>query len=367
MKIIFLCASLETGRDGVGDYVKRLASELTRKGHQCEAIALRDPFVSAETAITSDDDGVNLRILRIPGSWPTKQRFDAAKKCVDAFNPDLLSLQFVSFGHHPKGLPFDLHKYLRYLGGTRKWHIMFHELWVGMNADADIKMKLLGWLQKKIIVNLAVKLKPLLAHTHVNLYQFKLKQNGIEAGILPLFGNLRVKINAADVDHDKPTLRFLMFGGIHYGAPIEKFVADIVNWNKQFNYRIMFVFAGSNGPELKNWEAILQKYNIETKVLGYLSADALSSEFSIADIGITTTPEILVQKSGSVAAMKEYGLPVVCIARDWNVGGFTNQTTLITGLEDSLTFAAKKGRKNINSSSVSDIADKFLIEIKSHG
>jgi hypothetical protein len=40
MRIVFLCFSLEPGRDGVGDYTRALAGELIRPGHEVCAVAM---------------------------------------------------------------------------------------------------------------------------------------------------------------------------------------------------------------------------------------------------------------------------------------------------------------------------------------
>jgi Trk K+ transport system NAD-binding subunit len=42
MKIAFICGSLEPGRDGVGDYTRRLAGELVKQQHEVLVIAFND-------------------------------------------------------------------------------------------------------------------------------------------------------------------------------------------------------------------------------------------------------------------------------------------------------------------------------------
>ena len=49
MKLIFICGSLEPGRDGVGDYTRRLAGELIRQGHQIAIIALNYKIIAMIT------------------------------------------------------------------------------------------------------------------------------------------------------------------------------------------------------------------------------------------------------------------------------------------------------------------------------
>ena len=47
MKIIFLCSSLAPGKDGVGDYCRKMAANLACLGNESVIIALNDKFLSA--------------------------------------------------------------------------------------------------------------------------------------------------------------------------------------------------------------------------------------------------------------------------------------------------------------------------------
>ena len=49
MKLVFICGSLEPGKDGVGDYVYILARELIDLGHTCLLIALNDQFLETSS------------------------------------------------------------------------------------------------------------------------------------------------------------------------------------------------------------------------------------------------------------------------------------------------------------------------------
>ena len=44
MKILFICGTFENGKDGVGDYTKRLAKEIIDYGHSVHIIAIHDKF-----------------------------------------------------------------------------------------------------------------------------------------------------------------------------------------------------------------------------------------------------------------------------------------------------------------------------------
>src|SRR5690606_662431 len=98
-----------------------------------------------------------------------------------------LSLQFVPYAFHKKGLPFGLGSQLRKIGGTTKWHIMFHELWIGMEVGASQKDVIIGIIQKYIIKKFNIEIKPKVIHSQTDLYQAQLKSIGLKSEILPLF------------------------------------------------------------------------------------------------------------------------------------------------------------------------------------
>ena len=152
MQVIFLCGSLEPGRDGVGDYVRRLAMELMQQGHQSGAVALNDKHITHEISSVQQAALQELPVLRLPSVWPANKRFEHAQRWIDDFGPDWLSLQFVPFSFHSKGLPLDLASRLASLGRGRSWHIMIHELWVGMDCESPLKHKLWGSIQRLLIL-----------------------------------------------------------------------------------------------------------------------------------------------------------------------------------------------------------------------
>src|SRR5215207_4250355 len=97
MIISFICGSLEPGRDGVGDYCYRLATELTRAGHQASIIALNDPFISRLVQNNQVVDETSIKILRLPANLPSKQKNKIAKQFIDVTRPHWISLQFVPY------------------------------------------------------------------------------------------------------------------------------------------------------------------------------------------------------------------------------------------------------------------------------
>ena len=329
MNIIFLCGSLEPGRDGVGDYVRRLGGELIRQGHQAAAIALNDRHLQEEFTGEQEIEKTKLEILRLPADWSAKSRFARAKEWVKKKAPEWLSLQFVPFAFDLKGLPFGLSKQLNQLGEGRQWHIMFHELWVGMDKESSRKFVWWGWIQRGLIKSLLKELKPAVIHTQTRLYQSHLKMLGYKAEHLSLFGNIPVvrKTKPAFFGEDlsstyKNKIWFVLFGGIHPGAPVEQFSKAIAGYARNKEVQVLLTIIGRCGKEQGHWAKTWASFGLPVEVLGEQSPALISQVLGYGSIGISTTPLSLTEKSGAAAAMREHGLPVLSISRQWQPKGF---------------------------------------------
>lgn len=317
MNILFLCISFESGRDGVGDYTRQLAGELIRQGHQIAIVALNDKSLTDEWLGTQEANQVTIPILRVPATWTQKRRFERAKQWIDTLNPEWLSLQYVPFGFHNKGLPFGLGQSLELLGNGRKWHIMFHELWVGMDREASFKHIVWGWLQEKITCSIVKKLSPKVIHTHVQLYQRQLMRFDTVVTLLPLPSNIPLyKIGSADKPSSS-TLSFVIFGAVHYGAPIKEFVNDVRAYSTSKGLTAHLVLIGRNSDEQKNWATEWQSQGLPVIITGELPSEKVSELLSKASFGITTTPIALIGKSSAVATMEAHSLPIICVSRSW--------------------------------------------------
>jgi glycosyltransferase involved in cell wall biosynthesis len=323
MKLIFICGCLYPGFDGVGDYVRRLSGELQKRGHQVLLMAVYDPYVSSVIMENQLSGGERLNVYRIPQTIKWASRIDLIKKTVDDFDPDWLSLQFVPFSFQKKGLPFRLAPSLSKVGKTRKWHIMFHELWVGMSSEASRKFRIWGWLQRRIILSILNKLKPVIVHTQTRLYQAQLKSIGVKADYLPLFSNIpapdpsaliRSRKQIQDIDKE---IKLVSFGTIHPEAPIDCFAKELADYAEKKNWSVVFNIIGRSGAQTGHWIAICNANGIKVNLLGELPPEKISEVLIGCDLGIASTAYIVIEKSGVVAAMLEHGLPVICISKSW--------------------------------------------------
>src|SRR3974377_1356146 len=108
MRICFITSSLEPGRDGVGDYARDLASSCVTRGFDSQLSALNDGHIDVTVEETQTARGVAIRTLRLSASRPWHARVRSARAFLQSFPPDWVSLQFVCYGFHRKGLAIGL-------------------------------------------------------------------------------------------------------------------------------------------------------------------------------------------------------------------------------------------------------------------
>jgi hypothetical protein len=337
MKTAFLCGSLEPGRDGVGDYIRRLAGELIRKGHPSIAIALNDPHISETVLGSQEIEGTSVSVLRLPSVLPWNKRAIEARRRSDIFNPDWISLQFVPFGFHRKGLYFGLGRSLAAMDAKASWHVMFHELWLGLGEKSPIKHRVWGALQRLIVMDLMRRLRPRIVHTQAECYRVVLGRERIKASILPLFSNIpRVMGDGWDslleplvsktVERHYDRGELYLAGVLGMVAPewnAERAVNTLLPLVQRFQKRLVLVFYGKSNitQEAANKLKSALQNRADVVAAGERTSIEISRILQTLDIGIATTPRQVIQKSGSVAAMLEHGLKVLVTRDDWHLRG----------------------------------------------
>lgn len=339
MRITFICGSLNPGQDGVGDYTRRLAAQLALDGHDCQLIAINDVVGDEETA-----DGT--QIIRFKQLLSNPEKSQQAQQLIAQWQPDWISLQFVCFSFHPKGFIHRLTPFIQQCVGTAKLHIMFHELWVGEQPSLSFKHKVMGGIQRQLILKALRGWQVSAMHTSNALYQFVLSHHGYSASILPLFGNIPIETEnepnvAPSLDSKKRTLLF-PFSQRHdwnVSETMERF-RDLAH---AAGVRLKLIQAGQIRADSPHWRTIQEfckTHEWECELLGPQTEQSISKLMHEADIGVSSAHIALAGKSGAVAAMQEHGLPVICTITDPISRRFKpdlNQTDELYSLFDDTT------------------------------
>ncbi len=373
MKIFFICGSLEPAHDGVGDYTRKLAEEVAMNGNSVAAISVNDQYILKETKEISSINNIHFNILRIPSILSAKERFTKAKFWINSFDPDWISVQFVPFSFQKKGLFFGLSNYLAKLSKGKYLHIMFHELWVGMDYNSSFKYKFWGKIQKSLTWSLIKRLRPNVIHTQTSIYQILLQKMGFNVIKLPLFSNIpvisKIEKDTGFVDFNLKKFRkllFVVFGSIHPEVPVENFVQEIGLYCKEIGIKPALTIVGRNGKEQEHWVKVWKSAGIPVEVLGEQTQEYISKTLSSASIGLSTTPIALAEKSGTIAAMLEHGLNVICITYPWKVLKINVQPPdgVIEYSIGKLKESVNNLSNNDSNNSASTIASKFIEDLE---
>jgi hypothetical protein len=304
MRIAFVCAGAEPGRDGVGDYSRLIGGELERLGHSTALLALNDRALEGGSVFSQNK-------LRFSHAMPWSARLREAKSFLAEFQPDVLSLQFVGYGFDPRGLPLGLSAKLRKIAAGAPWHVMFHELWI--EPEGGWTNRVLSRLQKAHIVDLCRTLEPTVIHTSNRYYAERLESAGILCSELPLFGNIPVIPRVSQQREDEWVFGF--FGSLRRGWEPEPLLSKIESARAAAGKTTCrFLSIGRLGEHGESiWEKMKNggygKFVFEKR--GELDPPNISRSLQECDFGIAVSPLHLLGKSGAVAAMREHGLPVI--------------------------------------------------------
>lgn len=316
MKILFLTPRLAFGRNGLADYSLLLAGELGRLGHEPALFGWR-----MEAGDGADGAAGSIPIL---GADPAQTPWRRWASALSDFQPDWVSLQFVSFGYQPRGLPFGFARGLPATVRGCKTHLMLHEIWSGLRVDKRWRESLLGEVQRRLILAMVRRLSPAVVHTSIEYYRRLLLRSRVDAGLLPLFGNVPVTSGNAGpwlapllpkprAGEESPLL-ICSFGSIHNPSVWLDIVACVNGALGRLGRRatVVFVGAGERGGIL---EKLGQFDRVDGLDLGMRSAGEVDELLNSCHFGIATTPVDALGKSGSAVAMAEHGLPILVRGR----------------------------------------------------
>ena len=267
---------------------------------------------------------------------PWSDRTANIERFFTSVKPDWISLQFVPYSYHDRGIVIELGKYLRPLLQQRQLHIMFHEIWIGAHIGAILKEQLVGSVQKFFIWRLIKQLQPVVVHTSNSTYMILLRQLGITAKLLPIFGNLpvtkqtgdrwllpRLQNLGLDIRPENRTKFWLFgfFGTLHLKWNAEPLFTYLHQAGIQHQRQIAIITIGSLGIGETLWDSLSTTYRFQFVFLklGEQQPIKISEFFNSIDFGISTSPYLLTSKSGTTATMLEHGLPVIVNRDDFKL------------------------------------------------
>ncbi len=351
-RIAFLCGCAEPGKDGVGDYTALLAAECERRGHATLRVALNDPFLAGAEV------GEGTLRLGVKMKWDV--RIEQAREAVERFGADAVSLQWVPYSFHPKGVPRGIENGLARIVGGRLAQVMCHEVWIGAEIGASVGHRVAGAAQRAVMRRVFRALKPGCVHTSNATYAALLRQAGIDVEVMPLFGS--IPVTAAAAARDPGVVKFGMFGLLHPVWPPEPLLGRL----RGLGRRVEIAHMGRMGDGETLWREMERQDGLVFKRHGEQPADVVSQFLMEMDFGIATTPLALFGKSATAAAMLEHGLPVIVNRDDVRYAGVEPgaKPEGVIVMDEGLIGALEGARRREPRSRLPEVADQFLASLQ---
>ena len=326
MTLVLLCGSLEPGADGVGDYSRRLAAACTKVGETTHLLALHDSHVSTALLEQQNADGCNLMALRLPVGLSWRRRSALVRKQLQLWQCSAVSLQFVPYAFDRRGMPLGLLLLLCHLRLLPDlcFHLMFHEIWIGISCSSDLRSRLIGHLQRRFIQAIHTAIRPSAVHVTNSTYACCLSRVGIKAVRLPLFSTLEVNSELLRTPvqfRQMQVFTACIFGRIpplwDPDPALEILVADAVR--HQSLPRLILV----GRPWISDqWVARLQQRWPQVEVICHgvePDSEKLCGLIHSCQLGLATVPWGLIEKSSAVSVFLSLGLPVLASRSDWRL------------------------------------------------
>ena len=305
MNILFITNNMPPLVDGVGDYTFNLAREFARHGHDVAVVCREDSRIKADY-----DD---IKVFPVVRRW-NKSAFKPIAGIIRQRQIEVVSLQYVPHGFHPKGLPFGL---VGLVGRIKKCCnvriiTFFHELYLQFRFK-ELKRSVLG-LGMRFICGRLLKCSDGVA-TSVPYYKGMLQCSGLvrssktNVRVMPIPSNVPLReMTSLEIDAFRKAI-----------APCGELVVSFFGSRNTYNSLRAL-------GELKREHILLKvlvigkgKVDLPPELVdctictGVLEISELGKYFRVTDIMLL--PELTDSgcsfKSGALAAAMAFGLPVV--------------------------------------------------------
>jgi hypothetical protein len=224
---------------------------------------------------------------------------------------NIFSLQFAPYAFSKNGILGKSIKILANSLSNKKVHINFHEIWIGDYKQSSIKEKLIGWKQKKEILELLRISEPFVVTTSNSAYLYRLRKIGISPSLLYLFGNIFFKKKYVTNKND--FLNIIFFGTIYHNFPFKILIDHLIILSTKLKKDIKIKIIGRirNSKGKSELLRICKPKKIKIIFIGESTPEFISKELQSSEIGVSTTPYDILGKSGTTSSMLEHGLPVI--------------------------------------------------------
>lgn len=307
------------------DYVVRIIKQLSLSDVSSGVVSIAKPGRRRNAPVREGEIAETNSALYLGNCANGRQ----LRKRVADLDPDVISFQFGGFYcYQRKGLPVLRTLMLAGVADRYRIHIMFHETWLEPSLQRSLRRKVVGHAQRWTIKRMLKSLRPERVHTHIVEYQTKLARFGPRVGLMPICGNVPVSDAASgwtqrqltQCTEGKVDLAnawiFGAFGTLYPDCDFTAFIDSAASVAKTEGRPVIIVTIGATGETgERNLSDAARRHPHHVFVvrLGVQPVERISDFLQYVRWGLTTTAWGRCGKSGTVAAMLDHGLPVLCL------------------------------------------------------
>jgi hypothetical protein len=284
MRIAIVLGPYRPSSCGVSDYARLLGAKLEAKGHSCQRICIDPSTVTSFSSLANNLPEV-----------------------------DLISLQFAPYAFSPNGLSGSALLKFGQAVRNRNLQVMFHEIWIGAYPRAPWLERWQGGRQKREILRFLDHAQPQNIHSTNCAALDRLKQEGVDASHLYLFGNIPFAPLGNDLSNGDHELKVAFFGTLYDSFPYPLLSEQLLAISKTTKQTVRLLVLGRHREQggLQALQDEAEKHDFQFEATGELSSESLSCHLQESALGVSTTPFDIMGKSGATAAMLEHGLTVL--------------------------------------------------------
>ncbi|MDC0156944.1 hypothetical protein OAK38_04205 [Verrucomicrobia bacterium] len=284
MRIAFVLGPYKPGACGVSDYTRLLSEKLEGKGHSCQRISIDRDLGSTFSSLTDN----------VPEA-------------------DLISLQFAPYAFSHNGLSGSALLKFGQAVRNRNLQVMFHEIWIGAYPRATWLERWQGRRQKREILQFLEHAEPQTIYATNCAALDRLKQEGVDARHLYLFGNVPLAPLGDNRLPEDNELTVAFFGTLYDSFPYPLLSEQLLKISKTHKRTVRLLIMGRHREQggLKALQDEAEKHDFQLETTGELNPERLSLHLQESALGVSTTPFDIMGKSGATAAMLEHGLTVL--------------------------------------------------------
>lgn len=354
--VLFISPGFPPSVNGVGDYTYQIAKEFVRDGHCVHVVC---PVGKEES---EKMDGIHVH--RVVRSW-SGQANRVVLRLIAELHIELVILEFVPHGYHPKGLPFSLVPLMNAVRSKGvRWFTFFHEVYID-SVPGNLRRNVGAWLMRRLSRSIARR-SDIIA-TSITRYHYLLSQllapQSKDIAVIPIASNVP-EIALSSAQRDKMRRHIAPAGELivaFFGArDIQSSLQALQTLHDEgLSLRILLI-----GKIKAQVPAAMEPIVHRT---GLLPIDDIGPYLQAADVLVLPEPMSWGAsfKSGSLIAGLRAGLPIVScqgMATDTNVlrngenivfTDFSNSEQLRNDLRSLLSNAQQRERLSAGARTVS--------------